>query len=786
MSRRKTTAEFILAAKSIHGDKYDYSLVDYIDNHTPVTIRCPEHGLFKQRPAVHLSGRGCPACGRNAVRMALSDNLDSFLDKARRVHGDKYDYSLVEYRGSGKKVTIICPDHGAFLQTPHGHISGQECPICGRAKSDNSRKKGLDVFLIQAHEVHGDKYDYSRVSLITRNQKVCIICPEHGPFWQTPTNHVVQRQGCPTCARKFVGIKNTKDQEWFLAKAREVHGNKYDYSEAIYTKARDKVCIICHEKDDGGVEHGRFWITPQSHLTHASGCPKCGHPRHTTTWWIQEARKIHGDRYDYSKVEYTNNHTQVTIVCPEHGEFKQFPMSHLRGVACPKCSGRNLSTEEFIDLARSVHGDKYGYEKVRYTNKTTEVCITCPEHGDFWQLPNRHLKGVGCPTCGSLHNLMTTEEFIIRAKETHGDKYDYSKVEYRGTQIPVCIICPEHGEFYQAPHNHINGSQCPKCVGREKITTQYFIERAKIIHNNKYDYSKVDVEHSKRKVCIICPEHGEFWQTPNAHLLGCGCRKCANVYMDQEYFIEKAKLVHGDKYDYSKVEYVDSTTKVCIICPEHGEFWQNPSSHLQGYNCPKCSGRYMDTAFFKEKCTQIHGGKYDYSLVDYHGAFEKVSIICPTHGVFLQKASQHLNGSGCPMCAQSHLETSVMRFLKKQKIKFEAQKAFDWLYYQGKMYLDFFLPNQGIAIECQGGQHFHPIDFFGGNEAFLATQKRDTLKRHLCRDHGIKVLYYSDLAIHYPYPVFEDLNALLQAIKDSDKADPTLWKDPELPFVFED
>lgn len=122
--------------------------------------------------------------------MALSDNLDSFLVKARRVHGDKYDYSLVEYNGSDKKVTIICPEHGPFLQTPHSHIAGQECPICGNKRGHEKKKKGLDVFLKQAHEVHGDKYDYSQVDLITRNQKVCIICPEHGPFWQTPTNHV--------------------------------------------------------------------------------------------------------------------------------------------------------------------------------------------------------------------------------------------------------------------------------------------------------------------------------------------------------------------------------------------------------------------------------------------------------------------------------------------------------------------------------------------------------------------------------------------------------------------
>ena len=185
---------------------------------------------------------------------------------------------------------------------------------------------------------------------------------------------------------------------------------------------------------------------------------------------------------------------------------------------------------------------------------------------------------------------------------------------------------------------------------------------------------------------------------------------------------------------------------------------------------------------FIERSTEVHNGKYDYSLVDYKGATEKVKIICPRHGIFEQVASSHLWGNGCPICNQSHLENYVMRVLKSQKIKFETQKAFEWMTFRGEMHLDFFLPEQGIAIECQGEQHFVPSEFFGGEEVFIDNQARDKAKRDLCEAHGIKMLYFSDLGIEYPYPVIENPDTLLMEIWNTGEPDPTKWKDPELPF----
>lgn len=192
---------------------------------------------------------------------------------------------------------------------------------------------------------------------------------------------------------------------------------------------------------------------------------------------------------------------------------------------------------------------------------------------------------------------LTTQEFLERARKAHGDKYDYSKAEYVNSDKKVCIICPKHGEFWQRPADHIRGIGCRFCYGNEKNTKEQFVEKAKKLYGDKYDYSKVEYNGNKVKVCIICHEkdefgreHGEFWQRPNDHLSGYACPRCGNNYKKStEEFILQAKKVHGDKYNYSNVNYKSSHEKVCIICPKHGEFWQTPNNHLNGASCPYCN-----------------------------------------------------------------------------------------------------------------------------------------------------------------------------------------------------
>ena len=187
------------------------------------------------------------------------------------------------------------------------------------------------------------------------------------------------------------------------------------------------------------------------------------------------------------------------------------------------------------------------------------------------------------------------KRFIDKAIKKHGNKYDYSKVEYTDSLTKVCIICPEHGEFWQTPQAHVRGNGCPKCANIKRgdafrSNIDEFITRANEVHHGKYIYDRTSYVNSMTKVPILCLEHGTFWMTPMAHLNGQGCPKCAgNVRMTKEKFIEKARKVHGDRYDYSRVEYLNNATPVIIKCAEHGEFLQRPAVHFRGCGCPKCS-----------------------------------------------------------------------------------------------------------------------------------------------------------------------------------------------------
>ena len=507
--------------------------------------------------------------------------------------------------------------------------------------------------------------------------------------------------------------------------------------------------------------------------------------------FIMRARAIHGGTYDYSKVIYKGAHEKVCIICPKHGDFWQDPTNHIsRKSICPKCARENAansirsSTESFVSNARIIHGNQYDYSQVDYKHNEKKVCIICPEHGVFMQTPHNHLTGHGCPKCAKLYSY-TTEEFISASKAIFGNKFDYSKTEYKSTHTKVCLTCPEHGDFWVTPNNHLSkGSGCPRCSGNYDLTFEEFVDIANKRFNNKYDYSRSKWNGYKVKIEIICPEHGSFFQSPSNHLNSLGCPKCSGHYMDKDLFIQKANTVHNSKYDYSKVDYKANRYKVCIICPEHGEFWQKPNAHLMGHGCPKCANQYMDTQFFIEKASTIHDNKYDYSLVEYTSGLEKVKIICPIHGVFEQVAAYHLAGNGCPACSESHMERDVRRLLKLHNIFFEPQKTFDWLIFDSKMSLDFFIPEYGVAIECQGGQHFKSVDMYGGDKMLSIVQARDAKKKSLCAEHGIAVVYYSDIGIQFPYPVVEDLGKLIDVIRARGDVDSSLWQDPELPFKY--
>jgi hypothetical protein len=361
--------------------------------------------------------------------------------------------------------------------------------------------------------------------------------------------------------------------------------------------------------------------------------------RKTTLEFIADARAVHGDTYDYSLTNYHTCLDKIKIICKVHGVFEQNPNNHLNmKQGCRECgkikaaASMTYSQTEFIIQAKQIHGSRYDYSKVVYKKTSEKVIIICQKHGPFLTKPNKHIHGKrGCPKCGGKEKL-STASFIERSQEIHGDKYDYSKIEYISAHSPVLVICRKHGEFKQKANTHIRGGGCSICSGTKKKTTDVFIHNAKAIHGDKYDYSKVEYRSAHEKVTIGCRVHGWFIQKANTHVRGGGCSKCSYISIAQKQtkspdeFIKESIKVHGSRYDYSLVTYKGDKNRVNIICSTHGVFKQSPNVHLRGSGCPVCVGRIKNrsistatvtTDSFIERANLIHKFKFDYSLVNY-------------------------------------------------------------------------------------------------------------------------------------------------------------------------
>lgn len=242
----------------------------------------------------------------------------------------------------------------------------------------------------------------------------------------------------------------------------------------------------------------------------------------TTEQFIAKANKIHNYKYNYSKSIYTKADELVTIICKKHGEFCQRASSHLRKRGCPTCNKTNITS--FIEKANLIHNFKYDYSKVNYKGTINKVIILCKIHGEFNQQVASHLQGAGCPSC----NRTDKNSFIEKANKIHNNRYDYSKSNYIKRTDKIIIICLIHGEFIQCAHNHLKGQNCPSCVGRAKVTKETFLKKAKIVHQDLYDYSKFIFTNNKEKSIIICKIHGNFIQDPDHHVnQKQGCPICA-------------------------------------------------------------------------------------------------------------------------------------------------------------------------------------------------------------------------------------------------------------------
>jgi len=417
--------------------------------------------------------------------------------------------------------------------------------------------------------------------------------------------------------------------------------------------------------------------------------------------YIEEAKKVHDNRFDYSLIkDLPKRDTRVDIICPLHGIFEQSFHKHLQGNSCKKCSNERVAKEiierakqKFKQEAELLHNNIYDYSKSIYISATDNIIIICGTHGEFEQTPNSHLNGNGCKKCAientKLRMSIPWETYKLQLEKLYNNIYDYSKVEWKGVDEKIIVICKIHGEFIIRPQDHKHGRGCQKCSKETKIQynkhdTEMFVQMAKKIWGDTYDYSKVDYKDSNTKIIVICEKHGEYEQIPTNHLkYGCGsCGREANkrnIELKEKCkseFVSKANTIHENIYDYSSTHYVDSISKVTVICKIHGVFSITPSNHLRDKGCPDCGKEYSRLAKLKDfdeyqpEFIKLYGDKYDYSSVVWEGGSKPITVICKKHGEFHILPYLHKIGKECQKCSNRYSTISM-----------------DWLLFMEKRYL---------------------------------------------------------------------------------------------------
>ena len=388
---------------------------------------------------------------------------------------------------------------------------------------------------------------------------------------------------------------------------------------------------------------------------------------------------------------------------------------------------RKITNEEFIKKAKNIYGDKYDYSLTDYKNIKSKVKII---YNDwiFEQKAEDHLLGKLCEL------RWDTERFIFESKKIHGDKYDYSKVNFINMKTNVIIIL-DGIEYSQSPSKHLMGRSPEKWIKLK--TNMEFIEEARNVWGYKYDYSLVEYKGAHVEV-LIKYKNCIYKQKAIQHLLGFKCER--DTIKNQDDFIKKCIKRHGYKYDYSLVEYKGINKKVKIIY--NGILYeQKAGAHLYSNGLVENVIKKRTTEEFIEMGSYIHNNKFNYDKSIYVNNSTKLIITCPKHGDFEQVPISHLKGFGCNSCSESKGEKIISMYLTNYNIDFIRQKKFDdcvGIKYQ--LPFDFYIPSLNTCIEFDGIQHFQPVEHFGGLESYEQLKKNDKIKNDYCEDNYINII----------------------------------------------
>ena len=607
------TKEIIKRAIDGHGDKYDYSVTEYINSKTKIKIRCKKHDFIFEKSCYEFTivKRGCPKCtieNKEALKNKNREKYrDNFIKKAKAIHGDKYDYSKMKYKNKKTKVKIFCnidQDHGFFLITPENHTGTNKsgCQKCAISRHKKLITLTREQFIEKCIKTHGDKYDYSKTVYKAMREPVNVFCKIHKTeFTQTAYDHC-RKTGCPKCNG---GVMLTKDV--ILEKIKDAHGDKYDYSLfKDYKGVNHNIDIICYK-------HGVFSQRLSRHINEKkSGCPKCVGQNKTTDEVIKEFKSVHGDRYNYSEVKYKCANDKVIIICKIHGKFEQTPCHHyLKKNNCPKCNGMNKTPEEIIKIFRKKHGDKYNYDSINdydVVRSHTFINIKCLFHGFFKQIVYSHLSGRGCPSCAKTGYSIGQIEWLtfIGFLEKKNIQHMKNGGEYKVKGLRVDGYCKESNEVFEYHGNFFHG--CPKIYKSDTINSvtgetmgelyKKTLKKEKMIKDAGYKLRVIwesDWKKIKTKIVLV----KRFFMS------------CHKIKYKSNIIHKTSQITKTDfKKPLIKVHNVKKINK-CQLCNKEFTTGSSLNKHIKNKVCTKSK---PSPVFYKcEKCDKICRDKYEYT-----------------------------------------------------------------------------------------------------------------------------------------------------------------------------
>jgi hypothetical protein len=539
-------------------------------------------------------------------------------------------------------------------------------------------------------------YDFSKVNYINSNNPIIISCNKHGIFNIIPYKLYKNKLHlCSRCRKEQLNIR-VIDTKTFIEKANIIHENIYDYSLSEYKGNNNNINIKCPK-------HGEFELLADVHLSACRGCPNCAKDNTKLSYneVINRFNEIHNNFYLYPNFKYNNILQKIKIKCPIHGNFEQQINIHIKGHKCPSCSkNTNEKQKHFIEQASLKYQNKYSYKKTNYINNTTDIIITCPEHGDFITKPSYHLYDSECKKCSrDKFNTIYLKEFIRKGSEIHNNKYDYSLSEYNGRFSDTIIICSEHGKFNQCIGDHLQGCGCIKCYQDNKSFSSKD-------ENNVFDFIKDNYNGEvEKRYTIGKKEIDVYVSNLNLGFEYNGVYWHSHLFKDKKYHYNKSTFFKQHNINIFHIwenDWNNNIKNKIIKSMILNKLGNNPNKIY----ARKCKIKEINAKVYREFCVNNHIQGYSTSAIKIGLFYNNELVACMGFGnLRLNLGNKNTNVNSKELVRYcSLLNTNVIggasKLLKHFIKTYQPSKIISYAnedYSQGKLYKILGFEDKGIS-----------------------------------------------------------------------------------------